>query len=133
MQLYNVLVKKNSEEKIEDIVLIKDGFSWLAFLFSGIWFFYYRMWKELFVLIAVNFAFIFFSKISSGFDRALLEIAFFFLVALNANYWRIDHLKKKKYEFIGLAFGNSRVDAKLRFVESFDGEFSEEILRPKIS
>lgn len=133
MKLYNVLVKRNPAGKIDDIVLIKDGFSWLVFLFSGLWFFYHRMWKDLLVLIAVNFAFVFFAKISSSFDRVLLEFGFFFLVALNANYWRIDHLKKKGYELVGLSFGDGRVDAKVRFVEGIEDEFSEAILNPRIS
>lgn len=133
MQLYNVLVKKNPEGKIDDIVLLKDGFSWSAFLFSGIWFFYHRMWKDLLVLILVNFAFMFFAKISSNLDRALLEFSLFFLVALNANYWRMEHLKKKRYELVELVFGANSVDAKVHFVDGLEDEFSEAILNPKIS
>lgn len=133
MKLYNALVKRNPAGKIEDIVLIKDGFSWSAFLFSGLWFLYYRMWKDLLALIAVNFAFVFLAKISSSFDRIFLEFGFFFLIALNANYWRADHLKKKGYEFVGLVFGANQIDAKLRFVEGLEDEFSEAILNPQIS
>lgn len=133
MKLYNALVKRNPTGKIEDIVLIKDGFSWSAFLFSGLWFLYYRMWKDLLALIAVNFAFVFLAKISSSFDRIFLEFGFFFLIALNANYWRADHLKKKGYEFVGLVFGANQIDAKLRFVEGLEDEFSEAILNPQIS
>jgi hypothetical protein len=133
MKLYSVLVKKNPVGKIEDIVLLKDGFSWLVFLFSGLWFFYFRMWKEMLVLLAANIAFVFFAKISSNLDRTLLEIAFFFLVALNANYWRVEHLKKKGYEVVGLVFGETIVDAKLHFVDGLKDEFSEAILNPKIA
>lgn len=133
MKLYNVLVKRNPAGKIEDIVLMKDGFSWLAFFFNGLWFLYYRMWKEFFVLILVNAAFIFFAKISSNFDRVLLETAFIFMIALNANYWRAEHLKKKSYELVGIVFGANRIDAKLHFVDGFDEEFDEAILNPKIA
>lgn len=133
MKLYSVLIKKNPAEKIEDVVLLKDGFSWLAFFFSGLWFLYFRMWKEVLVLIVVNVAFAFFAKISSGFDRALLEIAFIFMVALNANYWRAESLKKRGYEFAGLVFGANQIDAKLHFVDGLDAEFAETILNPKIA
>jgi len=133
MKLYNVLVKRNPAGKIEDIVLMKDGFSWLAFFFNGLWFLYYRMWKEFFVLILVNAVFIFFAKISSNFDRVLLETAFIFMIALNANYWRAEHLKKKTYELVGIVFGANRIDAKLHFVDGFDEEFDEAILNPKIA
>lgn len=133
MKLYSVLIKKNPAEKIEDVVLLKDGFSWLAFFFSGLWFLYYRMWKEFLVLIVVNVAFVFLAKISSNFDRILLEIAFIFMVALNANYWRAESLKKSGYEFAGLVFGADQVDAKLHFVDGLEGEFSDKILNPKIA
>ncbi len=133
MKLYNVLVKKSPAGKIEDIVLLKDGFSWLAFLFSGFWFFYYRMWKDLFVLIAVNIAFVFFAKISASFDRFLLECAFVFMIALNANFWRAEHLKKCGYEMIGLVFGINGVDEKLHFVEGLEEEFEDAIINPKIA
>ncbi|MBU6140700.1 MAG: DUF2628 domain-containing protein [Proteobacteria bacterium] len=131
MKLYNVLVKKNPAGKIQDIVLLKDGFSWLAFFFSGLWFLYHRMWKEFLVLIVVNTAFVVLAKISSGLDRALLEAAFLFLVALNANYWRCEHLKKNGYELVGLVFGANKIDAKLHFVEDLEDEFCETILDPK--
>ncbi len=133
MNLYNVLVKKNPAEKIEDIVLMRDGFSWLAFFFNGLWFLYFRMWKEFFVLIFVNAAFVFFAKISSNFDRVLLEAAFIFMVALNANYWRIEHLKKKSYELVGVVFGANPIDAKLHFINGLGEEFDEAILNPKIA
>lgn len=133
MKLYSVLVKKSPTGKIDDLVLLRDGFSWLAFFFNGLWFLYYQMWKEFLVLVSVNVAFVFLAKISSNFDLVLLEIAFIFLVALNANYWRTDHLKKKGYEMVGLVFGVNHVDAKLHFVKGFKTEFSEAILNPKIA
>lgn len=133
MKLYNVLVKRNPVGEIEDIVLLKDGFSWLAFFFSGLWFLYYRMWKEFLVMIAANVVLVFFAKISSNLDRTFLEFAFFFLIALNANYWRVEHLKKKKYEMVGLVFGSNLVDAKLHFVDGLEDEFSEAILNPRIA
>lgn len=133
MKLYSVLVKKNPAEKVEDIVLLKDGFSWLAFFFSGLWFLYYRMWKELLALVVANISFVFLAKISSNLDLFLLEIAFLIMVALNANYWRTEHLKKKGYEFVGITFGSSRIDAKLHFVDSIEDEFCDAILNPKMT
>lgn len=139
MNIYNALIKKNKEGKIEDVVLLKEGFSLFAFLFSGLWFLYHKMWKEFFVLAALNILFVFFSKISSHFDRASLEIAFIFVVALNANYWYCESLKKRGYEFVGLVFGDNHASAKLRFIKNFEAdyqvtadEFDDSILNPKL-
>ncbi len=139
MKIYNALIKKTSEGKIEDIVLLKEGFSFSAFFFSGFWFLYHKMWKEFFVLAVINILFIFFAKISSDFDKASLEIAFLFIIALNANYWLCEHLKNKNYEFIGLVFGDNESSAKLRFIKNFEAdykvnpaEFDDSIMNPKL-
>ena len=124
MKLYNALVKKNNEGKIEDIILRQEGFSKMAFLFSTFWFLYHGMRKEFFVLLVANIVFAFSEKVCvlSGFDEFCLEISFFFVIALNANYWLTDHLKKKGYEFVGLVFANDIANAKMRFAENLKAD-----------
>ncbi len=124
MKLYNALVKKSQEGKIEDILLFKEGFSMMAFLFSAFWFLYHKMRKEFFVLLAANFVFAFAGKMNflSGFDEFFLQISFFFIIALNANYWLVDDLKKRGYEFVGLVFGSDAANARMRFVENLKAD-----------
>ena len=62
MKLYNALVRKNESGKIEDIIMVKEGFSWQAFIFNTIWFIYHRMFKEIIILLLIGFAFSFFAK-----------------------------------------------------------------------
>jgi hypothetical protein len=138
MKLYNALIKKNKSDKIEDIILLKEGFSFSAFIFSGLWFFYHRMWRELFALIIINIAFVSLGKILSDFDQSFLEISFLIIIALNANYWLCESLIKKNYEFAGLVFGRDLDEAKLNFItnlkESLSSnleEIDEAILCPK--
>jgi len=139
MKIFNVLVKKNSDEKIEDIVLLKEGFSWAAFFFSGLWFLYHKMWREFLAIVLINIAIASLGKIFSDLDQILLEIALAFIIALNANYWLCEHLKKKKYEFVGLVFGDDCVSARLRFVQNLEAghklvasDFDYSILNPKL-
>ncbi len=124
MKLYNALIKKNSEGKISDIIILKDGFSMTAFLFSALWFLYHKMRKEFAVLLIANFVFAFAGKYHflSGFDEMFLQLSFFFVIALNANYWLVDDLKKRGYEFVGLVFGSSASNAKLRFIENLKSD-----------
>ncbi len=137
MKLYNALVKKSELGKIEDIIMIKEGFSWKAFLFNAVWFLYHRMWKEIFILLIISFAFGFIANLSNDFDKASLQFALFFMVALNANFWLCDKFKRKGYEFVGIVFGNNSTNAKLRFVQKlqlkeFDEEqFGDAFLNPK--
>jgi len=131
MKTYSALIKKNRDGKVENLVLLKEGFSWRAFIFSGLWFLYHKMWKEFLVLILINFAFFFLAKISSDFDKIVLEIFYLFLVALNATYWLEQHLRKKGYELAGVAFGADELSAKFNFLQNTDFDFAPQILDPK--
>lgn len=139
MKLYNALIKKNKEGKIEDVVLLKEGFSGAAFLFSSFWFLYHKMWKEFLVLLAISLIFPILGSYSflSGFDQVMLEIALLLIVALNANFWLAEDLKKRGYEFVGLIFGTDQVNAKVHFMKSLEGEletieFGDAIINPKL-
>ena len=137
MNIYNALIKKNDNGKVEDIIMIKEGFSWKAFFFNTIWFVYHRMWKEIIILFLIGFAFSFFAKLSSDFDKLTMQIALFFMVALNANYWLCEKIKNKGYEFAGIVFGSNATHAKLRFVKRMQNneldeeQFGDAFLDPK--
>jgi hypothetical protein len=129
MKLYNVLIKKNSADEIEDIVIIKDGFSLNAFLFSALWFLYHKMNKEFWILIAFNILFAVAAKIFnfSYIDDLILQTSFFYLVAINANNWLIEDLQKKDYQNLGVVFGKNLVEAKIRFIDKFSLENPNQI------
>ena len=122
MKPYNALIKKDKSGKIENFVLLKEGFSFSAFLFSGLWFLYHKMGREFLLLILLNCAFALLGKILSNVDHFLLTFAFAFMVALNANSWLSENLQKKNYEFAGLIFAENLIDAKKRFVKSFEDQ-----------
>jgi hypothetical protein len=133
MKLYNALIKKNQADKIEDVILIKEGFSFAAFILSGIWFLYHKMWREVLLLILLNCALVFLGKFLSTSSATLLEIAFSFMVALNANQYFLDHLKKKNYQFVGVVFGQNLAEAKVNFMGNFKDNptvFDDAILKP---
>jgi hypothetical protein len=139
MKIYNAFIKKNKEGKVEDIVFVKEGFSFFAFLFSGLWFLYHKMWSEFFVFLLASTALSYGFEFIPEFDKFFLELAFVFIVALNANYWLCENLKNKNYEFVGLVFGGNRTEAKIRFVKNLEAdvsasaiEFDDSILNPKL-
>lgn len=139
MKLYNVLLKKNKEGKIEDIILLKDGFCWMAFFFSIFWFLYHKMWKESFVLFSANIAIAILSSngVITGEAKFFLEIIFAIFIAINANYWLLESLKTRGYEFSGLIFGSNAVSAKIRFMKDLESDlenmdFDNSIVNPKL-
>lgn len=139
MKLYNVLTLNNKEGKTEDILFLKEGFSWLAFIFSIFWFLYHKMWKESFALFIIAGAFAFFeeSQILFGDSKFIVEILLDFIIALNANHWFCESLVKKGYKFEGVVFAKNPAQARLRYVQNLDvdakpSEFSDAILDPKM-
>ena len=137
MKLYNILVKYNKSGKIDDIVAINDGFSWKSLFFNPLWFIFNKMWIESFLFVAIV---ILFNLIASQvfFGKYLLYM-FFFLVAFNAKYWKIDSLiSRRKYQLIAFVFGKNIDEAKNNFIHQITPKssdyhevFSNKILDPK--
>lgn len=135
MKLYSAFIKKNNSNKIQDVILLKEGFSFLALFFNGLWFFYHKMWREFLVLILVNIIFATFGEVWPSFDKFFLEIALVITIAINANNWLAQHLKNNGYQFVGMFFGRDLEEAQLNFSKSYNinsAEFDDEILNPKL-
>lgn len=125
MKLYNIFIKQDSAGKIEDIKLLREGFSISALVFTPFWFLYHKMWYEFFACISVVFLAIFLQEIHLGINASLIEIILLIIIAFNANYWLELHLRKKcGYEFIGMVFGKNCAQAKINLVENFHLNFS---------
>jgi hypothetical protein len=75
---------------LERAQLVKDGFSWGAFFFTFLWFFYHRLWLAgvlvLFALLAAGFLF---AALDIGrFSATLAQILIQVLIGLEANSLR---------------------------------------------
>jgi hypothetical protein len=130
MKLYNILIKKNKNSQIEDVVVVADAFSFHCLIFSWLWFLYHKMWRNVLILVAVSIAFSVFEQLNifPKLDLYLLEFSFLIIVAVNGNYWRLQHLAARGYESTGSIFSKNSDEAKIRSVETFGrAEFSEEI------
>ena len=43
-KIYNIYIKKDADNALEDIIMVKEGFSIFAFIFSVFWAAYHRAW-----------------------------------------------------------------------------------------
>jgi hypothetical protein len=136
MKIYNVLIKKNPEGKISDLVFLKEGLSYPALFFGAFWFLFHKMWREFLALLLVNIALTLPHNILPEFDRLFLQFALAFIVAINANHWLLQHLRKSGYELIDLVVGANSDEARFNFVKSFSTDnrvqFDASIMEPKI-
>jgi hypothetical protein len=132
MKTYSILIKKNSEQKITDLVVLKDGFSYSALFFGGFWFLYHKMWREFLALLLVTFVLGSPHGFLPKFDQIFLLIALSFVVAFNANYWFVENLKKCGYEFVDLVPGLDEDEARFNFVKNQEIRFDDSFLNPKL-
>jgi hypothetical protein len=126
MKLYNIFIKQDSAGRVEDVVLLKDGISILALIFTPFWFLYHKMWNEFFAVIFITIIFSLFAEISSDVTEALLQSILLLLIAVNSNYWLGEHLRKKRnYIFSGVVFAKTAAEAKLNFIRNFGMSFDD--------
>ncbi|NBV07442.1 MAG: DUF2628 domain-containing protein [Proteobacteria bacterium] len=141
MKLYNVLIKKDQNSKIEDVVLLDEGFSFFAFLFGAFWFLYHKMWLNAAAIFIINLALQYFenSGIFNKLDSAFLQMAFFIIVAYNANHWFSEHLVRLNYKNNGFVLAENKAEARIKAVQMLHSEyknltideFSSAIVDPK--
>src|SRR5689334_21952273 len=130
MKIYSVLIKKNRQGKISDLVVLKEGFSYSALFFGGFWFLYHKMWREFLVLLVISYLLVSPHDFLPRFDQVFLIIALGFMVAFNANYWFAEYLKKCGYEFIDLVPGLDCDEARFNFIKNNELQFDESLLNP---
>jgi len=132
MKSYNILIKKNQNNKIDNIVLIKEGFSFYALVFSVFWFLYHKMYKEFAILLLVALSISVLGNLHPDFDKVIIDILMSVIIAINANHWRENHLKKEGYEFVDVIFGKDKEEAQINFLNQTSiNKLSKEFIDPR--
>ena len=139
MNLYKGLVKFDKDNKIEDVVVIDEGFSWGALILNPIWFLFHKMWLEFFLFLLIIIFFNWTSKF--GIYDFFMQASLIFMMALNSKSWYFDALtKRKKYCFMAMVFGTNATEAKIKFINQINLQnkennekiiFSDNLLNPK--
>ena len=108
---------------------IKEGWSWVAFFFTGIWAFWISLWKVFFIVLIINiFINIFISRLfvagsdSQYFVVAIIAIVISFIFGLNGNKWREERIMNQGYNYVGSINANNPKSAKAQWINSKDTE-----------
>ena len=101
----------------EDIVFVKDGFSWPAFLFTAVWALWHRLWLFALIVLASGFAV---GMITDVLDLdpltdAAVGFAWAVLVGFEANDARRRALARRDYDVEDIVLGQNLVQAEHRF------------------
>lgn len=109
------------ERRADDIVFIKEGFTWWGFLFGPLWLLFNRLWLEFIaalVLTAVAAALL----VQFGLkDEApgILNMLLMLLIGFEGNDLRRWRLHRKGYRFLTSVAGRDREECERRFFEAW--------------
>lgn len=56
MKVYTVHLRREGLDPDRDLVVVKEGFCWPAFLFTGLWALWHRLWLAAITIIALSAA-----------------------------------------------------------------------------
>ena len=114
MKVYTVHTHPGDADPMENAILIREGFNFWAFLLSGLWALYHRLWLGFFGLLAVSFLCSFAVMLFDGgpemdFALALVTGIGFGLIA---NDLRRRKLAAKGWKMTDIVAGKNESDAE---------------------
>ena len=121
MRIYTVHELPGAPLDGAGIVLVKEGFSFPAFLLSWVWLLFCRLWIALGLWIGLTAVTSFLAERYLGVEAAMLvSLALQLMLGFEANDIRRWTLARKGYREIGITAGASLEEAERRFFENWD-------------
>jgi hypothetical protein len=116
--IYTAHVRGRGRED-EDVVLVKDGFSWPAFFFSLIWALWHRLWFFALIIAAGTVAIGLVSEVLSldPLTDAAIGLAWSVLIGFEANDARRRALARRDYDVEDIVLGLNHQQAEHRFFQ----------------
>jgi len=121
MRIYSVHHRQESSGSLtglgEDVILVKEGFSWPAFFVPLIWLIYKRMWIVLAFYVAVAVGLTVLAELALVPESAVFvgNLAINLILGLEGNDLYRWTLARRRYREQAVVMGNSLVTAEQRY------------------
>ncbi len=115
-KIYTTHEKPDAAEPADRLVLVREGFSFWAFVFHGLWLLAHKLWIP-FCYYVLTIAVLIFAGHKLGFgDAALavLQLGLQLLIGLNARDIQRWQLARNGYRMTGIVVGSSELLATQR-------------------
>ncbi|MFK0686719.1 DUF2628 domain-containing protein [Mesorhizobium sp. IMUNJ 23033] len=132
MAIYVVMEPSGRGERV-DSVFVRDGFSWLGFLFSPLWLAWHRLWIEAalaFVVMAILS--MLGEKLGLAWAGSLLSLLVSLYVGLEGQALRIAALRRRGWHDWGVVEADRLDDAETRQALEADAQADEPAPVPRI-
>ncbi len=122
MKIYTVHIRRHALNPDRDLTVVKEGFNWPAFLFSGFWALSKRMWIVGMAMFAVGGVLEAGLSLSGANDlsRWIIHFGYLTVIGLTANDLRRQALARAGFAFVGLGAGDTRDEALGGFLAADD-------------
>ena len=106
-----------------DAVLLRDGFSWLAFFFSPLWLLWHRLWIEaLLAFVVLGLLSALGEAAGFGIAGSMLTLLVSLFVGLEGQGLRLAALRRRGWREIGVVEAQGLADGELRYAATLEAE-----------
>ena len=134
MSSYLVLEKPARGAAEADFVVLRDRFSWLAFLFPLLWALFNRLWIEALGILALTLVLGVLGETTLLASVApFLALAFMLLFGLEASTIRAMALRRRGYADWGVVEADNSADAEIRYLAERYGDAAEPVRAPAMT
>lgn len=122
MRLYSVYLRDHGRGPMENLVLVKEGFSWPAFVFTFMWALWSRMWLSAIILFSVialtgwGVRYLGFGENIEG----LVSLAIGLCLGLIGNDLKRWWLGHQGFQEVAIVSGKNVEEATRRFLDNAD-------------
>lgn len=119
MRLYSVFLRDHGRVNDQNLLLVKEGFSWAAFVFTFVWALWNRMWWPAIVIFSV-IVLSGWGAIQLGLGEnieTVISISLGVGLGLIGNDIRRWSLERQGYQEVALVTGRNTEDAMRRFLD----------------
>ncbi len=120
MRLYSVHLRRHGLDPDRDIVLVKEGFSWPAFLFSFLWALWHHLWLAavaIFLAVTTLNVAVYWLR-PDVMSQAALLLGLGVIVGYLGNDLRWRNLTRLGFAFAGVVSGDDPDKALRRYLDS---------------
>lgn len=119
LSLYTVHVKPDDSGSEKLPVFVGEGFSFYAFIMTGFWLAYHKIWLPLIWVLMVNGAlgFLIEFEVIHSVSGMLLSLVFNLWIGFQGNDWRRARLKKDGHIMHSMVSGTSEMQAEQRYFD----------------
>lgn len=112
MNIYSVYA--DSSKKDNELILIKQGFSFIAGFFNFFWAIYHKMWSIAIVLMIISF---FLGATGPSFIAYSINLSILFIFGFFASEIREYYAVKKGYDLSDIIIASSEEEAEVKYIK----------------